>query len=392
MQRTRTSSARLLWLGWLALAPACREETRPYEYQPPEAVDDGWPTDDLQAVGMRVEPLEALMGELERSRGVHEIHSVLVVKDGRLVFEEYFPGHDYCPSCPGFLGSLLDFDRNTTQNTHSATKSVTATLYGIAVDRGLVPGVDERVSDSFPDYASSMAEGKDRITLRHLLTMSAGLEWDESGSLVSPTNDLYRIWRVPDPIAFVLGKPLVAPPGTVWNYSGGTVNVLGQVIRRGTGTRVHDFADQALFGPLGITRRSWEMLPGDVEYVSGDLRLTPRDMAKIGWIHVDGGRWRGRQVVSRSWVEEATRRHVTDATVRNWLGTADGYGYLWWNMTLAGPSGPVDAFAACGWGGQQILVVRELGLVVVFTGADYAVSPFPWIQQLVQQHILAAVS
>jgi CubicO group peptidase (beta-lactamase class C family) len=238
-----------------------------------------------------------------------------------------------------------------------------------------------------------MTEDKDRITLRHLLTMSAGLEWDESGDLLSPDNDLYQIWRVPDPIGFVLGKPLVAAPGTVWNYSGGWTNVLGQVIRRATGARVYDFADAALFGPLGITRRSWETLPNDIEYVSGDLRITPRAMAKIGLLYLDRGQWQGRQVVSERWTEEATRRHVTDAaTIRRWHSTGDGYGCQWWNITFAGPSGGFDAFFSSGWGGQQIIVIRELNMVIVFTGANYTVLPNRWIQQMVEENILTAVS
>ena len=149
-----------------------------YLHSVPEEVGDGWETASLASVGMQLEPLTRMMDSL-RAGAYREVHSVVIVKDDRLVFEAYFPGHDFGYNSQDFLGAWVDFGRTTRHNTHSATKSVISALVGLAIDGGLVAGEDEPVFDFFPDYAH-YSGGKEAITIRHMLQMRAGYPWEES--------------------------------------------------------------------------------------------------------------------------------------------------------------------------------------------------------------------
>ncbi|MGD8794257.1 MAG: serine hydrolase, partial [Anaerolineae bacterium] len=298
--------------------------------------------------------------------GTYEnVHSLLVVKDGKLVFEEYFPGYTWNYADEQFRGAPVDFDRDTRHNLASVTKSFTSALVGIAIDRGLIGGVEDRVFAYFPDYAHLQAGGKARLTLEHLLTMQSGLAWNEMDVFYDTTeNDLIHLFTIPDPVDYILSRRLVAEPGTTWYYNGGNTNLLGEAIRQASGQRMDAFAEQHLFGPLGITNYEWDFINPDFIHASGNLQLRPRDMAKFGQLYLDGGVWGGQQVVSRAWVEVSTRSHA----IPRW---ADGYGYQWWLRAYDSGGQQVDAFYADGWGGQRILVLPELEMVVVFTGGNY---------------------
>ena len=193
----------------------------------PVQTDDGWETATVTDVGMNTGPLLDLLNFLNVEPN-HNVHSVLIVKEGKLVFETYYPGHAFSYHNQNFHGKLIEFDRDTLQNTHSATKSITSICIGICRDQGYLQSIEETVFSFFPQYSHLSNPQKDQITVKNLLTMTSGLEWNEWDVAISNTqNDIYRIYIAPDPLAYVLTKPLVNPPGTTFYYNGGTTNVLG---------------------------------------------------------------------------------------------------------------------------------------------------------------------
>jgi CubicO group peptidase (beta-lactamase class C family) len=355
-----------------------------YSYQVPENTGDGWVTASIEDVGMRLEPLKGLM-EILLNRDNHEIHSILVIKNNLLVFEEYFGGHDFSANSSNYHGRFVQFNRDTPHNLHSATKSITSTLLGIAITKGFINSVEEKVYDFFPQHESLRTDIKDRILLKHLLNMRAGWAWNEWDVPVTSSDSNYiQMLYSPDPLGYVLERPMDSEPGTKFNYSGGVTNVLGQVVEASVGTDFEEFADQNLFNLLGITNRRWPYFPSGMILVSGDLHIRPRDMAKIGYLFINGGQWQQNQVVSQDWIDDAIQQRVNLPD----LGWAHGYGYQWWFQTFRVDGVSLNSFRAEGWGGQLIIMIPDLNMVVVFTGANYVRSPNPDLPTMMEAHIL----
>ena len=366
-------------LLWVVLLVSCSPA---HTFRVPEQTNDGWQTASLAEVGIDERTIEQAIDRV-RDNTYQNIHSILIVKDDKLVFEEYFSGYTWDYNDDQFRGEFTDFGIDTIHNLASVTKSFTSTLVGIAIDHGFIQDVDENVFAFFPEYADLSDEGKDDITLTYLLTMTSGLEWNEMEFPYSDIrNDLVQLFIVSDPIEYILAKPVVNEPGTIWYYNGGGTNLLGEVIREATGMRMDVFADEYLFEPLGITDYKWDYLNSEVIHASGNLELRPRDMAKLGYLFLNGGTWKGERIVSEEWIEESTKRHVSPS----W---ADGYGYQWWMETYHSNSIPIDSFYAAGWGGQRITVFPSLDLVVVFTGGNY-VGEDP-VDDIITHYILPAV-
>ena len=344
----------------VTLAAACSPASR--SGAPPQT-GDGWQTADPASVGLNGRKLNRAAARI-RDGTYQNVHSLLVVKDGKLVFEEYFRGYTWNYADDQHRGDLVDFGRDTRHNLASVTKSFTSALIGIAIDRGLIGGVGDSVFSFFPQYASLQAGGKDRLTLDHLLTMRSGLEWNEMDVPYEDVqNDLIQLFRVQDPVAYILSKPLVAEPGQDWYYNGGNTNLLGEVIRAASGQRMDAFAERHLFAPLGITNYRWDHLNADTIHASGNLELRPRDMAKFGLLYLNGGVWDGQRIVSQEWVDASTQIQAPL--------TGGGYGYQWWLRSYDYDSKSAPCFFAAGWGGQRIHVFPELDMVVVFTGGSY---------------------
>ena len=180
-----------------------------------------------------------------------DVHAVVIVRHGRLVFEQYFAGYD---EPWGQSGGRHEFDATTKHDMRSASKSVISLLVGIAIDRKLIASADEPVVKFFPEYSALKSPGWDNITLRHLLTMSSGMQWDENRGWNDPKNDEPHLGIEADPIRYVLSKPIAAPPDTVWTYNGGGTELLGNIIERVSGKSLEAFAREALFTPLGDYR------------------------------------------------------------------------------------------------------------------------------------------
>jgi CubicO group peptidase (beta-lactamase class C family) len=274
----------------------------------------------------------------------HEVpvHSVQIVRHGRLVLDAYF----------------YPFSADMRHDVASVTKSITSTLIGLAIQKGLLRDVRQPVLSLFPDRVISNADDrKRRIAVEDLLTMQAG--WD--CGFEAHEARLFEMRRSADWLQFMLDLPMVADPGTRFAYCSGNPHVLSIILSQTTGTNALAFARRELFGPLGIQDISWPADPKGNNHGWGDLQLRPRDMAKLGQLFLQRGRWGERQLISESWIEAATQKHV-EHTVNK-----DHYGYAWW---VKGEDYP-GMFEAVGRGGQRINVWPAKEMVLVFTGGEF---------------------
>jgi CubicO group peptidase (beta-lactamase class C family) len=356
--------------------------------RPPET-GDGWETTTLARVGMDSAPLLALVALLD-STPDHLMHGVVIVRHDRLVFEHYWPGIDLEPET--LAPVARDFDRETLHYVASVSKSVTSALVGIALDRGLLGGVDDRLFAYFPDYGSLETAANGPITIEHLLAFSSGYDWNEfEYGFGDPRDSHYQMFHTSDPIGYLLGRPMLATPGTVFRYNSGDTNLMGEIVRRASSsTTLVAFADRYLFQPLDIRTYAWLRfsLADSITFASGGVSLRPRDMAKLGALYLNNGVWRGRRIVSEGWVQAST---VMSIPLGPEYGTLYGYGYNWWLGRMAYGDGTVAYYRAAGWGGQDVLAYPELDLVLVFTSGGYD-DPRPiGPGQLIRDYIFPAI-
>jgi CubicO group peptidase (beta-lactamase class C family) len=327
------------------------------------SIDDGWTTASPDSVGMEGMRLCSIAARLDQR--ATSVHSVVVVRHGKLVFEQYFPGYDQPWGQPD---GQHEFTATTKHDMRSASKSVASLLVGIAIDRKLIEGVDEPVLKFFPDHQAAKQAGWEAITLRHLLTMSSGIEWDEARSWTDPKNDEPHLTFEADPIGYVLAKPVAAPPDVLWTYNGGGTELLGNILERVSGKPLEAFAREVLFQPLGISDFEWKAYKNGKIAAAAGLRLRPRDAAKIGQLVLNRGQWNGRQIVSADWIAQSITPRFQAI---GYFGSTMFYGYQWWmGRSLAGDK-EIKWVAAFGWGGQRIFIVPELDLVIMTTAAQY---------------------
>ena len=327
-------------------------------FEAPPDVNDGWSTASLEDVGLDEAPLRALAAELDQDPNLN-VHAVLVVKDGQLVYEQYFAGQD---QDWGRRVGRVSFDRDTLHDLRSVSKSVTSALVGIAQGQGLVASTEAGLSELFPDHA--LDPELDAITLESILTMSAGFEWDETIPYSDPRNSEIQMIRSDDPIRYVLEQEVVDTPGTTFNYSGGCTTLLADLVERGSGESLADYARAVLFEPLGITAFTWHRNDSGMHAAASGLRLKPRDLAKFGYLYLNDGQWEGSRILPSEWVEQSTQPNSKP----NWTA---GYGYQWWIERFASDDRTIDVPAALGLGGQRIFLVPELQLLVVVNAGNY---------------------
>jgi len=350
------------------------------EYVVPEATDDGWACAGLDSVGLDREPLLALVSRIAAGK-YDDLHGMLLVKDDALVLEEYFAadGRMHGPV-------LRRIFRDKLHHLGSTTKSVTSLLIGIAIDKGMIESVDVPVFDFFPEYGRLRTPEKDRILLRHLLTMSAGLEWEQfRHDWSDPRNDAAQMWRVDDVLEYTLSKPVVAAPGEEFEYSNGVSTLLGGVLRNATGMEADAFAEEHVFRPLGIRDYEWTRYPDGSIETDGGLALRLRDLAKIGRLFLAGGEWEGDRIVSRDWVEESTRTQI------KFRGPGAGYGYKWQQMSLSSDEGTVHYYFMPGYGGNILAVFPTFDMVVAFTGANYDWDVRSVYREMLQDRLIPAL-
>jgi CubicO group peptidase (beta-lactamase class C family) len=347
----------------LALAQPGLE--RPGQALPSAGPDSDWPTEGWststpEEQWMDSDQLEAMMAYVDEHNVA--LDSILVVRHGRLVFEEYGEG-----SLPGRAHEL-----------YSVTKSVTSMLVGIALDAGLIEGLDVPLTELLPHHTMANLDGrKERIRLEHLLTMSDGLDWNEHKYPYGDSrNPVRQMGSSPDILQFVLDQPMAREPGEAWAYNSGASILLGGIVEEATGRSVLDFAREALFDPLGIGHIYWSMGPGGHYATHGGLSMTPRDMARLGYLMLRNGTWDGKEIVSADWVARSTTAHYR-------VQGAHGYGYQWWIL----PEG--QGYRAHGLYDQNIIVLPEADMVVVAT-ARIPGGSFQRVEGLLNSFILPA--
>lgn len=322
----------------------------------PASADNRWPTQTWrvsspEAEGMDPARLRQLDAAIDQRRLA--IHSLLIVRNGAIVAERYAP----------------PYDAATRHTLYSVTKSVTSALVGAAIADGRLPGVDAPIATLLPPGALAGDDPRRQaITLEHLLTMTAGLAWVEGDPAYG------RMVRSPDWVESVLALPMAEAPGARFNYCSGCSHVLSAILDRAVEPGLLGYAEETLFAPLGIRDVRWETDPAGRPVGGWGLELTPRDMAKLGYLYLNQGQWDGRQIIPAAWVAASVTAHVA-------TDEAFGYGYQWWTAPRDG------AYFARGRGGQLIIVAPERALVVVVTAALPDDAPL-W--ELFEQYIAPA--
>ena len=360
-----------------------------YTYVIPEQTGDGWETASLISVGLNIRPIAEMMDYLNGDSD-HKIHSIIIIKDNKLVFEEYFHGYLYVNNPPGADGEYILYDRNVIHFLASVTKSVTSVLVGIAISKGYINSVDDVLLNYLPQYSDILVDEKANITLKHLLTMTSGLAWDESTYPYGDyRNDITRLFYSTDPLRYILEKPLLTSPGTSFVYKGGDTNLLGGIIKTSSGLSVGTFAELNLFGPLGINEYIWEQFRSGDYFTSGGLYLRPRDLSKIGSLFLNNGSWQGQQIISENWVTESHMEQVA-TTSSPW---AHAYGYQWWIKYFFAGTRIYKCYFAAGWGDQHLFIFPGQNMIVQFNGGDYSSSVSEYDSySLVATYILAAIN
>ncbi len=342
-----------------AKAPALR--ANPNACGDPVAGIDSWQLATPESVGLSKAALCPIVKWLAESKD-DNVHAVLVVRHGRLVFEQYFTGGD--EHLGRNVGSVT-FGPTVRHDERSMTKSVVSLLMGIAIDRGWIKSVDAPVFSFFPEHASLATPAKNRITIRDLLTMSSGLEWhEEDVPYTSSQNSENLMAASSDQLQYVLSQNVVAAPGQIWNYSSGSTELLGAILKKATGKGVDELAATLLFAPLGITDFTWYKNLDGRPHAAGGLRLRPRDLARIGQMILQRGSWNGTQVVPAAWIEQATSPHIMGEGLFF-------YGYQFWLGRSLANGHPVDWPSAVGLGGQRLFVLPSLDMVVVVNSGMY---------------------
>jgi CubicO group peptidase (beta-lactamase class C family) len=310
--------------------------------------------------------LPAKFETLLASGRLHNVHGVVALRQGRLVFERYFAGPDENWGSP--LGTV-EFTADTLHDMRSVTKSIVGLLYGIALVQGRVPAPDQSLLAQFPEYPDLARDAdKARLTIAHALTMTLALEWNDSVPWQTVATEV-AMEQAPDRYRFVLERPMLGDPGKGWIYCGGATALLGRLIERGAGVDLHAFAKTALFEPLGMGPTEWSRGRDGVPAAASGLRLRPRDLARVGQLIVDGGKRAGRPLVPADWLDASFRRlaMADDATY---------FGYHWYlgEFAMTGRVGVHGAkwVAASGFGGQRLFVFPDLDFVLVVTGGNYA--------------------
>jgi CubicO group peptidase (beta-lactamase class C family) len=326
--------------------------------QIPAKLNDGLPVAEPSCVGISLEKLQELDNAITKNE-FEKITSVLIARNGKLVFEKYYNG----------------FTEKSLHDTRSATKSITGILIGLAIDHKFIPSEKTTILRYFADKKpfQNPDPRKEKITIEDLLTMSSLLECDDFNQFSRGNEE--RMYLIEDYFKFALDlpvkgfpawatKPEDAPYGRSFSYcTAGTV-LLGGVLEKSTKMKIDRFAEKYLFSPLGISEIKWQITPMGMPMTGGGLQLKSRDFVKLGLLYENGGMWNGKQLVSKEWIAKSTkpRASAQDET---------DYGYLWWLQKFGQKDKKYSAYFMSGNGGSKIAVFPEIDLVVVLTGNLY---------------------
>lgn len=318
-----------------------------------------WARPDPAAADLAADLADRL-DEAVQSGAVTNLHAVCVVRGGALVFERYYAGQD--ERWGASLGRI-PFDAETKHDLRSVTKSIVGLLYGMALAENKVPALNIPVLDAFAAYSNLNGDARrSAIRMSDVLTMTMGLDWNEDLPYGDSRNSEIAMERSADRYRYVLDRPVVAVPGSTWRYSGGATALLGRLIAHGVNMPLEDYARLRLFEPLGIKDVEWVPgLNGEAAAASG-LRMRASDLARVGQLLLQQGRWDGASVVSADWV-------AASLTPRVPAFEGVSYGYHWYVAQRRDGS---RATMAMGWGGQRLVVIPSLALVYVIFMGNYS--------------------
>lgn len=361
----RILAIRLALAGVLALL-ACVPAGAVAALQTPAYPGATWTRSTPEDEGLDPAPLAALV-DAAASGSVVNVDRLFLVRHGRVVLDTAF-AHDYAALAAGRDTAAHQYNYyhpdwhpyhmgSTVHTLQSVTKSVTSILVGIAIGRGEIEGVEAPLLPFLAEYRiPGPGHALRDATLDDLLTMRTGIEWHEVDRPFDDTNTTVQLEASADWVQFTLDQPMDADPGERWVYNSGGSHLMSAVIRSATGRLVTGYAEEHLFGPIGIDEYHWKITPAGLPDTEGGLYLATEDLARIGYLYLRGGRWEDRQVVPRAWVEASVARHVDSVNPQGW-----GYGYQWWRIDR----GDTEVWAGLGFGGQFLLVLPDHDIVAV---------------------------
>jgi CubicO group peptidase (beta-lactamase class C family) len=327
-------------------------------FKSPEQLNDGIQTATLKDVGIDEKIIQAMTDSIRNGNYIN-VHSVLIFRNNKLVYENYFPGNDEVRKI-GFVG-FVDHHRDSLHDIRSISKSVVSAAIMIAINQGKL-NIEQRAFDFFPEFSRLDTGLKREIKIKHLLTMSSGLFWQEN-------SDSMKFGSRNDVIDLILRQPMMHTPGTVFRYSNATTQLLSFILEKVTGSDLVSFTDKHIFQPLTITNYEWMKEKNGITSAWVGLRMRSRDLLKFGILYLNDGKWNSKQIIPADLVmasiEEQIETPFSDSIVRI------GYGYQFWTYseTLAGK--PLTYAQAQGNGGQFIVIDKQSGLVVVLTSGNY---------------------
>jgi CubicO group peptidase (beta-lactamase class C family) len=291
------------------------------------------------------------------------IHSILIAKNGRTEYEQYFNG----------------YTRDSLHDSRSSFKSITSLLLGIAIDKGYIKNVNQPVYTFFPEDTAFAADPRKRkMTIKDLLEMRSGFncdEWNDNGRYCEG-----EMTKTADWVKFSLALDMKNDPGTVWNYTSCDPMIISGIISKASNMSIMDFAAKYLFGPMGITRYKWTVDPAGHGMTAGSFYILPEDMLKIGQLVLNNGRFNNQQIVSAQWLMVSTTARIPIPDNWSFIKFSRSkvaspqqtyYGYYWYNEMIKTADWQYKVVFASGNGGQYIMMVKDINLVVVFTQGNY---------------------
>jgi len=309
-------------LIFLAACEGSRKNQSPY----PEAEEQGIDGQELASA-------------FANAKNIVDLQGIAVARNGLIVAEEYY----------NEAGPLPDPDLHVM----SVTKSISSTLIGIAIDEGYIESVDQTLSDFLGGEVDTLNPDLGEVSIHQLMTMTNGHDWHELGG----DSEFGDFANAPDQLNYILAKPIVHTPGSVFNYSDGSAHLISVILSKATGMNASEFANEYLFGPMGLDNRLWYTDKRGFSYGGVGLCIGIHDMIHIGFLYLNEGAWQGKQLVPSDWIRTATEFKISTGNVIPFL--AD-YGYFWWLGSAHGH----DFICANGYGGQFIFIVKDLNLVV----------------------------
>lgn len=334
----------------------------------PTARNDGWDTSPVEEVSQQTSSLDRMVDSIEAD-ALTNVHSVLVAHRGILVYENYFNG----------------FNADLPQDQRSAAKSVGSAMIGIAIEDGVLKDVDDSLYDYLPAaYQETKDEQKAKITLAHLLTMSSGLDVIDNGSgqVGQASEDYYQ--NSPDWLKTVLTSPMVFEPGAECYYGSANPFLLGVALSTTLDIPLDNYLHDRLFAPLGIHNYTVPVDTKSRPYFGGGTYLIPRDMLKFGELYRNGGVWKGKRILSKSWIDDSFDHHTVLANTND----KNSYGYLFWHHTYQVGDRTIKAVEARGAGGQYITIIPEMELVLVITSGNYRNGRYWQPEHIIENYLL----